>query len=69
MYQVSDGASFLEKTFEFIICYPGLQQLDGYLCIEIHVLTKVNIGKAAPANAGGSGDNSPVVVLCGPPCV
>src|SRR6266581_3430503 len=50
MHQVSDGAGLLEETFEFIICYSGLQQLDGHLCIEIHMLAKVDLGKAAPAN-------------------
>jgi len=50
MYQASDSARLLEKDFKLAIRYFGLQDLDSYLCIEVHVLTKVNIGEASTPN-------------------
>jgi hypothetical protein len=50
MHQAGDGACLLEKGLEFVIRYFGLQDLNSDLCIEVHVLTKIDIREASTPN-------------------
>ena len=53
MLQASNSTGFVTKAALIVICQPHLQHFDSGQCVEIHVLTEIDIGETAlPKRAG-----------------
>src|SRR3989442_6700769 len=50
MLQVGDGAGFHVEALHSIGCQLGIQDLDGGLCAQVNMLTKVDFGEAPPSH-------------------
>src|SRR5579884_123051 len=47
MHQTGKGARLPQKSLKIIALHPGLEHLESNRRIEIHMLSKIDIGKAA----------------------